>query len=583
MHSSAQTDAPLFTPLQRFWRLIKPDSKEIRDIYAYAVFNGLIALSLPLGIQAIVNLIQGGQVNTSWIVLVVIVVMGVAATGLLQIFQLRITENIQQKIFSRAAFEFAYRIPRIRMEVMYKHYAPELMNRFFDTISVQKGLSKLLIDFSAAILQVFFGLLLLSLYHPFFVLFSLTLVVIIIAIIRFTARKGLETSLLESKYKYQVAHWLEEVARTASTFKLAGRTDLPLERVDKHVGSYLNARESHFKVLIQQYSLMVVFKVLVATGLLAIGGVLVMQQLMNIGQFIAAEIIVLLVMGSVEKLILSFEVIYDVLTSLEKIGQVTDMELENEDGVDLEKDCQAGGLGIAMDNVKFSYPDHGQPILSGMSFRADGGEKIAVLGPNGSGKSTFLQLIAGLYDVDEGQVTYNGMARGNLELCSLREVLGDSLSQEQLFDGTLLENITMGRTRVSLEDAKEAVRAVGLQGYVQSLPKGFNTHLDPQGKKLSRSITQKLLIARSIAARPKLLLLEEALEHIDPMDRREIIDYLTHPDKPWTLIAVTTDPYLVEKCGKILILKEGRVFRQGTFNELKNQIEAEGYVEHITK
>jgi ABC-type bacteriocin/lantibiotic exporter with double-glycine peptidase domain len=133
-------------PVKRFWLLLQPDKKEVRDVYVYAIFNGLLNLSLPVGIQAIINLIQGGSVNAAWIVLVVFVILGVALTGMMQIGQLRITENLQQKIFSRAAFEFAYRIPRIKLEALYKQYAPELMNRFFDIISVQKGLKFLLIS-----------------------------------------------------------------------------------------------------------------------------------------------------------------------------------------------------------------------------------------------------------------------------------------------------------------------------------------------------------------------------------------------------------------------------------------------------
>ncbi|MGB0175674.1 MAG: ABC transporter transmembrane domain-containing protein, partial [Owenweeksia sp.] len=240
------------TPMQRFWRLLKPDAKEIRNIYVYSAFNGLIYLSLPLGIQAIVNLIQGGQISTSWVILVCFVVLGIALMGILQIFQMRITENLQQKIFTRAAFEFTFRIPHIRMEVLYRHYAPELMNRFFDVMTVQKGLSKILIDFSTAGLHVLFGLLLLSLYHPFFILFSVALVLLISVILRYTGKRGLKASLNESKYKYQLAHWLEELARASSTFKLAGQTDLPMQRTNNFAENYLESRESHFKVLIRQ-------------------------------------------------------------------------------------------------------------------------------------------------------------------------------------------------------------------------------------------------------------------------------------------------------------------------------------------
>ncbi|MDZ7846569.1 MAG: hypothetical protein U5L96_07265 [Owenweeksia sp.] len=158
------------------------------------------------------------------------------------------------------------------------------MNRFFDTMSVQKGLSKILIDFSTASLQVVFGLVLLSFYHPFFIAYSVILAISVLAIFRFSAKRGLNSSLNESKHKYQVAHWLEELARTNTTFKLAGQTDLPLQPTNQYTNEYLNACESHFKVLLQQYSLMVMFKVLVAAGLLVMGGLLVMEQQMNIGQ-----------------------------------------------------------------------------------------------------------------------------------------------------------------------------------------------------------------------------------------------------------------------------------------------------------
>lgn len=559
------------TPLQRFWMLLKPDQKDIRNVYVYSIFNGLVSLSLPLGIQAIINMIQGGQVNTSWIILVALVVLGVAVSGMLQIWQLRITENLQQRIFTRAAFEFAYRIPRIRLEAMYKHYAPELMNRFFDTISVQKGLSKLLIGFSTALLQVVFGLLLLSMYHSFFIFFSLTMLLLVFAIFRFSGKRGLMTSLNESRHKYEVAHWLEEVARVGNTFKLAGKTDLPLDRTDKHVKDYLEARESHFKVLVSQYSLMIIFKVLVATGLLAIGGILVMEQHMNIGQFVAAEIIILSVMAAVEKLILSLETIYDVLTSLEKIGQVTDMELEQDDGVDMRDECvEGGGLQVQLRDVGFSYPGQDKKTLDGLNLTMEKGQKWLVTGNNGTGKSTLLQVVAGLFDAQEGTISYNGLPKRNLELSSLRSIIGDSLSQEDLFDGTLLDNITIGRENATFENVKWAVKNLGLEEFVRSCPKGYKTMLGPQTGKLPRSLVNKILLARSIADKPRLLLLEDAFEHMDEPERRKIIDFLTAKENGWTLVAVSSDPYLASRCKHIAIMKEGTVDRVGTFEELKD-------------
>ncbi len=557
---------PTYSPIQRFWLLLKPDQSEIRNVYIYAFFNGLVNLSLPIGIQSIINLIQGGQMNTSWVILVSFVILGVAITGLLQISQLKITEHLQQKIFTRAAFEFAYRIPKIKLEAIYKHYAPELMNRFFDVVSVQKGLSKILIDFSTASIQAVFGLILLSLYHPFFIIFSLILVVLLFAIFKLTGRRGLETSLEESKSKYNVAHWLEELARTNVTFKLAGKTDLPLERINASTDDYVKAREGHFKVLIQQYSLMIVFKVLVAMGLLVIGSILVMEQQMNIGQFVAAEIIILLVLASVEKLILSLETIYDVLTSLEKIGQVTDFDLENETGVDIGTHTPNKGLTVELAHVNFSYPEQNKLVLNDVSMRIESGEKVIIKGENNSGKSTLLYMLAGVYDAKSGYLSYNELPVGNLELSALRTVIGDCLMDELLFEGTVFENISMGRDDATFENVKWAVEMMGLTEFIKRLPQGFDTVILPQGRQFSDGIVSKLVLARSIADKPRLLLIKDVFSSIESKERRRILNFLLEDEHPWSMVVATAenDRTLESKADKVYLIEDGILTLQNT-------------------
>lgn len=556
-----------YTPFERFLMLLKPDKQEIYNIYIYSVFSGLVSLSLPLGIQAIINLIQGGQMSTSFIVLIIVVVGGIIASGILNIYQLHITENLQQKVFSRAAIEFAYRIPKIKTEVLYKHYPPELVNRFFDVIGVQKGLSKVLIDFSSAALQVLFGLILLSVYHPFFVVFTLILMVLVYVIFKFTAKRGLNTSLRESKYKYNTAHWLEEVARNCETFKVSGKSNLAVERADAHVSDYIKARENHFKVLIQQYSLMVLFKAVVALGLLAVGGILVMEQAMNIGQFVAAEIIIIILISSVEKLIMSLETIYDVLTSVEKIGQVTDLELESQNGIDIEKEILNQGLKVELNSVDFKYPDYHEKTIKNLSLDINSGEKYVITGSNGSGKSTILQLLAGLYEIQSGNIAYNDLPIGSISPESLREVVGYYRAQEDLFVGTLMENISMGRKNATFENVKWAVKNLGLNDFVKSLPQGFETQIDPQGKKLPRSIVHKIVLARTIATKPKLLLLEDVFEHIDDKQCMDIIDFLTHQDNKWTIVAISSVAYFAKKFDKVIYINKGTVERISKYRD----------------
>ena len=289
---------------------------------------------------------------------------------------------------------------------MRNYYPPELANRFFDVLTVQKGLAKLLIDVPAAVLQIVFALILLSFYHPFFIAFGFLLLVLIYIVFKFTIQKGMDTSLAESKKKYMVAHWIQEVARAITSFKISGRTSLALEKNDKLVDGYLEARESHFRILIIQFIQMIGFKVVVTAGLLIIGGLLVLSQEMNIGQFVAAEIIILLVIASVEKLILGLESFYDVLTSLEKMGQVVDKKLEPQDGIKVDT---AESLKIELDRVTYEVPDRALPILNNLSITIKPSSRVLIKGPSGSGKSSLLRMISGIIQPTKGRIFVKGI------------------------------------------------------------------------------------------------------------------------------------------------------------------------------
>lgn len=547
------------TPIQRFFRLLALDRKEIFLVYTYAIFNGLINLSLPLGIQAIIGFVISAQFSTSWGLLIFIVVLGVAAGGFIQILQLSLTELLQKRIFTRASFEFAYRIPRFKMEAVQNLYAPELMNRFFDTLTIQKGLSKILIDFSSSTLQILFGLILLSFYHPFFVFFGIALIGLISLIFFFTGPRGLRTSIYESKYKYQVAHWLEEMARVMGTFKLAGETDLPIRKTNEYVEKYLKFRKQHFNVLILQFSNIVAFKTIITGGLLILGSILVINQEINLGQFVASEIIILLVLSSAEKLILSMETVYDVLTGLEKIGQVTDIPLEDETGRDLEKIATGDAVHVELSKLSYAYPGDNKLIINDVNIVINEGEKIAIKGENESGKSTLISLISGLYHEYDGSILFNGVPLTDINITSLRSIIGDNLGQQDLFHGTLEDNISVGKPDIELADILWAIDKVGLSEYFKHLPKGLSTMINPEGQGLSGSIKQKIILARTFAEKPKMVVMDNALKGLDYQDKKQLSELITNRKYPWTLIAVTDDPMMMGLCDRVIVMENGSV------------------------
>ncbi len=558
-------------PVQRLFSMLSGDTREVIYVYVYAIFNGLINLSIPLGIQAIIGLIIGGQFSTSWAILIFVVVLGVAATGGMQIMQMSLTEILQQRVFTRSAFEFAYRIPRFDPKAISNYYPPELINRFFDVMSIQKGLPKILIDFSTAALQILFGLLLLAFYHPFFVFFGVTLITVLIVIIRYTGPRGLQTGLKESKYKYEVAHWLEEMARTMTTFKLAGNSPLPLEKMNIFVGNYLKARKAHFRVLLWQYGHITVFKTIITAGLLILGSALMIQQEINLGQFVASEIIILLVIASVEKLILSMESIYDVLVGLEKVGHITDIQLEGEKGTSFQEFDTQKGISILAKDLIYQYPETQQPTLKKLNFKVEPGEKVCISGFNSAGKSTLADIVAGLHDDFKGTLSYNNVPLGNIEINSLRMVIGDNLRQEDLFYGTLADNITMGNSSISTQEILTTINALKLDDFLQSTPEGFNTQISPEGSKLSSSIIRKILLARSLVKHPRLLVLEDFMTNLDYDDCQCILDYIVGKEHEWTVFAVSNDPLIASRCDRVIVLKDGEIIDDAPYADIKTK------------
>lgn len=538
-------------PIKRFWNLLNLYRDELRKIYTYAIFNGFVNLTLPLGIQAIINYIQVGELTSSWIVLVCFVLIGIAVTGVFQILQLRIVENIQQDLFTRSSLEFAYRIPKISFLQLDKIHAPELVNRFFDTLTIQKGLPKILIDFSLAIFQIVFGLILLAVYSPYFIILGFALVLILWLIFQVTGPKGLASSLKESKYKYRLAHWLEEIARVNNSFKLHASTNFHLNKTDEIVEGYLTSREKHFQVLINQFRLFIGFKVFLAAGLLILGGYLVFQEQMNIGQFVAAEIIIILIINSVEKVLRIIDTIYDVLTALEKIGYVTDLELDKNKGTAIITSTE--GLAIKATEIQFGFPEENKKIIDELSFDIPKNAKVLLRGNSGSGKSILLQVLAGIYQIEDGELAINNVPFTNYHQDKFHQNLGVSFPTNQIFEGTIKENITLGRY-ISNKDITEVIKVLNLNAYMIHQPKGIDSLIDSGGRRLPRSIIQKLLIARLIVGKPKLLLMEDPLQFITEHEKKRIIDYLMSKERNWTVIVISDFYYWKEKCNQILDL-----------------------------
>ena len=569
------SDTPAsLTPVQRLFRLLAAERRDITYLYVYAALPGVISLSLPLGVQSVIGFVSSGAVSTSLVVLIGLIVLGTALVGGLQIMQLHLVEYIQQRLMARVALDFAVRLPRVRTEALEGEYLPELMNRLLDVPTLQKGLATMLVDFSAAGLQILFGLVLLSFYHPIFIAFGLLLVLLLYVLIALTGPKGLRTSIVESQYKYRVVSWLEDVARTVGSFRLPRRQGLALSRTDDLLNSHLGARASHFRVLVTQSWGFVAFKTLVTAALLGIGCWLLIAKQINIGQFVAAEIVIILTIGAVEKLIFKIDVVYDALTALDKVGHVLDLETvpaaAGTAALPAAAEApDATGLAVDVRDLTYRYPHAPRAVLDGVSFGLAAGDHLALVGADGSGKTTLLRLLAGLLDGYTGQVAYAGLSLPDLSPDALAAAVGDSLAHQHLFSGTVLENITLNQPHLTAADAVWAVDLVGLRDALSTRPDGLHTRVGP-GYSLGTGATQKLLLARAVVGRPRLLLLDALLPAASLSERVRVLHRLLAPELPWTVVLATTQPELLAQFSRVAVLNKGHLVAEGRLEDVRD-------------
>lgn len=498
--------------------ILQLDKKEVSAIYVFAILAGLVQLVTPLGIQSIIGFVMAGSLSTSIIVLIAVVVIGVFLNGLFQIRQLQIIEKIKQKIYTRDALSFADKIPHLNIEKLDNYYLPELVNRFFDTLTLQKGIEKILLEIPAAFIQILFGIILLSLYHPVFIAFGIVLLLLLYIILATTLPKGFTKNMLASDYKYKTAAWLQELARVVKTFKYAKKTSLHIEKTDRLVSHYLIARTSYFKILLTQFWSLIAFKIIITAAMLIVGVYLLLNQQINIGQFIAADIVILAVINSVEKLILTLDKAYDTLTAIEKLDKIKSAELEN---AGVEQIATTQGIKVDFKNVSFSYPN-GKKVINDISLAIEAGEKTLIVGESGSGKSTLLRLLTGTFTNFTGTVRINNIAIGSYAIDSLRSNTGVLISQQDIFQGTIRDNITMGDTTVSTDVLFAISQKTGLDAFIGELELGFDSEIDPAGKKLPEKIKQGVLLARALLNNKQLLLLENPFAGLETNTKENI-------------------------------------------------------------
>lgn len=534
-------------PYQRLLGLMRAEMPDVWSIVLFSVITGILYLAVPLTVDAVVNNIAfGGQEQVYLQALVILSVALLAFLGLLafvRAVQHYITEIIQRRIFVRLAADLAYRLPRVTASATDRIHAPELVNRFFDVLTVQKSTALLLLDGVNLVLSAVIGMVVLGFYHPSLLAFDLVLLALVCFVVFGLGRGAVKSSIQESVSKYSIAGWLEEVAHFPNLFKSPGAGQFALDRTDVLARRYLDARKSHFRVLIRQISGLLAIQALASSSLLVVGGVLVLSGELTLGQLVASEIIVNAVVSSVAKLGKHLEGWYDAMAAVDKLGYLVDLETEREAGeVPADRSRPAR---VEVSGLSFAY-DH-KPVLSDVSFSLEPGSRIALSAPLGGGASTLLDLLYGLRNPTNGHVLVDRLDLRQWSLEALRRDVAIVRGHE-IIDATISENVRLARTDIGLDEVREALAAVGLLEDVLVMPKGMDTPLLLGGRPLTKLQRTRLVLARAIVGRPRLLLIDEALDGLEPDVLHALASVLFDRSKPWTLLVATHDMEVMQLC-----------------------------------
>ena len=544
-------------PIARLRAMLQGERQTLWVAVVYSVVIGLLSLVVPVAVQSLVNTIAFGSALQPLVVLTLLVAIGLGFATALNALRAGVVEIIQRSLFARTAIDVTHRLLRVRADAFDRYHGPELVNRFFDVVTVQKSASLLLIDGLSIVMQTAIGMVLLALYHPWLLAFDVLLIAAMLGIVFVLGRGAIATSIGESKAKYALEAWLEQIAAHLVTFKSRGGAEYATRHSQALLEEYLAYRSKHFRILLRQIVGSFTLQAIASSALLGIGGWLVIERQLTLGQLVASELIVALMVSAFTKFGKQLEVFYDLVAAIDKLGALVDLPLERAGGEATL--ASAGAVAFALKDMQVGYAD-GEPVaLAIASLEVAAGARVGITGAVGSGKSTLADVLFGLRIPSRGTLVIDGYDARDIPLADLRQCVA-LVRGIEVFPGSVIDNVRLGREDLSLADVNDALRRVGLQDEVLALADGLSTRLHPNGRPLSSRQAWRLMVARAIVGQPRLLVVDGVLDRIDHSEEREqLLQLLFDEHARWTLVCVTDDPVLLARCSRVVRLNAGRL------------------------
>ena len=556
-------------PWIRVGALLRLERNNLIVAIMYSVAIGILTLALPLATQTLVNTVAFGSLLQPIAVLSILLFAFLLFSAILQTLREYVVEILQRRIFVRSASDAADRLLRARSSAFDGIHPPELVNRFLEVVTVQKSAATLLVEGLTIIMQTVIGMALLAVYHPYLGVFDFFLVIAITIVLFPMGWGAVDTAVDESKAKYALVAWLQEVGRHLHTFKSGPGAQFALHRANELVSDYVEDRKKHFRILLRQIMGSLGLQVLASTALLGIGGYLVITRELTLGQLVASELVLTLAVSGFAKFGKHLETYYDLCAAVDKLGYLTDLHTETS-GPDPVPVRDAGAT-VSVRGMSFSYPNK-RKVFDGLDLEVRSGERVAIRGRSGNGKSTLVDVLWRLRTPQSGVVEIDGNDIRNYQVWSLRTAVA-LVRIHEVFHGSIVDNVAMGRPEIDTVQVREALAAVGLLEEIDRLQDGVLTEVSTFGLPLSSGQALRLALARAIAGKPRLLIIDEVLDQVDDVSLQSVtLDFLFRDDAPWTVIVTTEHDSILERCDTVYSLRDGKLEPEHAIRTESNSI-----------
>ncbi len=530
---SGQTPLP---PVRRLVALVRLEREDLAVVFVHALGIGLVSLAVPLAAQMLVNTVVYTALLQPVVVLALIVLVGLIAAAFLRMLQAIVSERLQQRFFVRTAHETAWRLASASISTFDHRSARELAAGVLDVAIVQKSAATLLLDGLSVTLQAAVSLLLLAFYHPALLAFDVVLIVCILGILLGLGRGAVPSAIVESKAKYAVANWIMSLAESHRTFKSPGARAFAMQRTDAYATKYLQARSSHFRILLRQVVSSYVLQAVGTAALLGLGTLLVFRGQLTLGQLVAAELIVTSVLTGVSKYGKYLESYYDLVASVDKIGPLIDLPSERGPSPNRPVASDAPLLAFADLVVNDREPSYVDAPLQTLWERT----RLAILIAPALVRSgqVLCDTLCGLRLPRAGRIWVEGVDSAARAPAEIRAVVACATLRDTI-TGTLLENVTLHAPHTAMAEVHAVLSTTGLAASIAALPDALTTALDAREPFLDEPTLARLALARALLAQPRVLVVDRILDVLPYKDSRELLEAISRARPELSVVVLT--------------------------------------------